>query len=290
VFFYNKDMFEKAGLDPNKPPKTWTEMVADAAKLKASGEQCPFTTSWQSWVQLESFSAWHNVEFASKANGMGGLDARLKFNSPLHVRHIQDMENWAKQGYFVYSGRRTEGDSKFFTGKCAMLTSSSATYGNIVKNAKFKFGVAPLPYYADVKGAPQNTIIGGASLWALAGKTKAEYKGVAKFFEYLSKPEVQAKWHQETGYLPTTMAAYELTKESGFYKEHPGTDVAVQQMIVKTTDKSRGIRLGNFVQIRGIIDEELEAVWAGKKSAKDALDSAVKRGNEQLERFERANK
>jgi len=290
VFFYNKDMFEKAGLDPNKPPKTWTEMVADAAKLKASGEQCPFTTSWQSWVQLESFSAWHNVEFASKANGMGGLDTRLKFNSPLHVRHIQDMENWAKQGYFVYSGRKTEGDSKFFTGKCAMLTSSSATYGNIVKNAKFKFGVSTLPYYADVKGAPQNTIIGGASLWALAGKSKNEYKGVAKFFEYLSKPEVQAKWHQETGYLPTTMAAYELTKESGFYKEHPGTDVAVQQMIVKTTDKSRGIRLGNFVQIRGIIDEELEAVWAGKKSAKDALDSAVKRGNEQLERFERANK
>ncbi len=290
VFFYNKDMFEKAGLDPNKPPVTWEDVVADAAKLKASGEQCPFTTSWQSWVQLESFSAWHNVEFASKANGMGGMGARLKFNSPLHVRHIQNMANWVKQGYFIYPGRRTEGDSKFFTGKCAMLTSSSATYGNIVKNAKFKFGVSQLPYYPDVPGAPQNTVIGGASLWAMGGKKPEEYKAVAKFFAYLSKPEVQAEWHQGTGYLPATVAAYELTKKSGFYEKHPGTDVAVQQMIVKTTDKSRGIRLGNFVQIRGVIDEELEAVWAGKKTAKEALDNAVKRGNELLVRFEKANK
>jgi len=290
VFFYNKDMFEKAGLDPNKPPITWPEVAVAAAKLKASGAPCAFTTGWQSWVQLESFSTWHNVEFASKNNGFGGLDARLKFNSPLHVRHIQNLANWAKQGYFTYAGRKTEPEAKFYTGQCGMLTSSSAAYGNIKKNAKFKFGVSTLPYYSDVKGAPQNTIIGGASLWVMSGKSKDVYKGVAKFFQYLSQPEVQAKWHQETGYLPITKAAYELTKKSGFYEQNPGTDVAVKQMIVKTTDKSRGIRLGNFVQIRGIIDEELENVWAGKKTAQQGLDDAVKRGNELLARFERANK
>ena len=290
VFYYNKDKFEKAGLDPNKPPVTWEDVVSAAAKLKASGESCPYTTAWQSWVHLESFSAWHNVEFASKGNGMGGLDTRLKFNSPLHVRHIQNMANWAKQGYFVYAGRKTEGDAKFYSGACAMLTSSSATYGNVVKNAKFKFGVAPLPYYPDVPGAPQNTVIGGASLWVMSGKKPEEYKATAKFLKFLSQPEVQAEWHQGTGYLPATTAAYELTKESGFYKTHPGTDVSVQQMIVKTTDKSRGIRLGNFVQIRTVIDEELENVWSGKKTAKEALDTAVKRGDELLARFERANK
>jgi hypothetical protein len=101
---------------------------------------------------------------------------------------------------------------------------------------------------------------------------------------------VQAKSHQRTGYLPITKAAFELTEKSGFYKQNPGTDVAVTQMIRKTTDKSRGIRLGNFVQIRTINDEELEQVWAGKKTAKEALDAAVKRGNEQLERFQKANK
>lgn len=290
VFYYNKDKFAKAGLDPNKPPVTWQDVTLAAAKLKANGERCPYTTAWQSWVHLESFSAWHNTEFASKGNGLGGLDTRLKFNSPLHVRHIENLANWTKQGLFSYSGRKTEADSRFFSGECAMLTSSSAVYANIVKNAKFKFGVAALPHYSDVPGAPQNTVIGGASLWAMSGKKPEEYKGVAKFFNFLSQPEVQAKWHQETGYLPITIAAYELTKKSGFYEKNPGTDVAVQQMIVKTTDKSRGIRLGNFVQIRGIVDEELEGVWAGKKTSKEALNEAVSRGNELLSRFEKVNR
>ncbi|MDY7538865.1 sn-glycerol-3-phosphate ABC transporter substrate-binding protein UgpB [Undibacterium sp. 5I1] len=290
VFYYNKDMFAKAGMDPNKAPATWQEVVAAAARLKANGEKCGFTTGWQTWVHLESFSAWHNVEFASKGNGFGGLDARLKFNGPLQVKHIENMANWAKQGYFTYAGRKNEPEAKFYSGECGMLTSSSSAYGNVVKNAKFKFAVAPLPYYSDAAGAPQNTIIGGASLWTMSGKKIDEYKAVAKFYKFLSQPEVQAKWHQETGYLPITNAAYELTKKSGFYDKNPGPNIAVQQMIVKTTDKSRGIRLGNFVQIRTIMDEELESVWSGKKTAKEALDNAVARGNELLERFEKANK
>ena len=290
VFYYNKDKFAKAGLDPEKPPVTWQDVVSAAAKLKASGERCAYTTGWQSWVHLESFSAWHNVEFASKGNGLGGLDTRLKFNSPLHVKHITNLANWARQGYFTYGGRKSEPDAKFYSGECAMLTSSSATYANIAKNAKFRFAVAALPYYSDVPGAPQNTVLGGASLWAMSGKSADENKGVARFFKFLSQPEVQAKWHQDTNYLPTTKVAYDLTRKSDFYQKNPGTDIAVQQMIVKTTDKSRGIRLGNFVQIRNIIDEELENVWSGKKTAKESLDAAVKRGDEQLVRFEKANR
>jgi sn-glycerol 3-phosphate transport system substrate-binding protein len=171
-----------------------------------------------------------------------------------------------------------------------MTTASAGLLGNIKQNAKFAYGVAPLPYYPDVPGAPQNTVIGGASLWVMSGKKAEEYKGVAAFFDYLSNPEVQSASHKRTGYLPITMASFKLTEQSGFYKEKPGTDTAVNQMIRKVTDKSRGIRLGNFLQIRTIIDEELEQVWAGKKSAKEALDAAVKRGNEQLERFQAANK
>jgi len=124
----------------------------------------------------------------------------------------------------------------------------------------------------------------------MSGKKPAEYKGVAAFFNHLTSAEIQAKSHQSTGYLPITLASFQMTEKSGFYKENPGTDTAVNQMIRKTTDKSRGIRLGNFVQIRAIMEEELEQVWAGKKSAQEALDTAVKRGNEQLERFEKANK
>ncbi len=289
VFHYNKDAFKAAGLDPNKPPSTWPEVALAAAKLKASGHKCPFTTSWVSWTQLESFSAWHNVEYATKNNGFGGLDTRLAFNTPLHLRHIENLANMAKQGLFIYRGRGNAADATFVSGECAMMTGSSGLYANVKKNAKFASGIAPLPYYPDVPGAPQNTVIGGGSLWVMAGKKPPEYKGVAAFFSYLSRPEVASESHKRTGYLPVTKASFELTEKSGFYKANPGTDVAVTQMIRKTTDKSRGVRLGNFLQVRTIIDEEFEQIWGGKKSAKEGIDAAVQRGNEQLEKFQRAN-
>ena len=290
VFYYNKDAFKAAGLDTDKAPATWPEVALAAAKLKANGHKCPISISWQGWTQLESFSAWHNVEFATKQNGLAGLDARMKVNSDLHVRHIDNLANMAKQGLFVYKGRGNVPEASFVSGECAMTTTSSGFYGNVKKNAKFAFGLAPLPHYPDVPGAPQNTVIGGASLWVMAGKKAEEYKGVAKFFGFVSSPSVQSASHQRTGYLPITMAAFQLTEKSGFYKQNPGTDVAVNQMIRKVTDKSRGIRLGNYVQIRAIEDEELEQVWAGKKTAKEALDNIVKRGDEMLVRFEKANK
>ena len=290
VFHYNKDAFRAAGLDPENPPKTWPEVARAAATLKASGHKCPFTTSWQSWTQLESFSAWHNVEFATKRNGFNGLDTRLAITTPLHVRHIENLANMSKQGLFVYKGRNNSADATFISGECAMVTGSSALYGAVQRNAKFKGGIGALPYYPDVPGSPQNTVIGGASLWAMSGKKPEEYKGIAAFYRYLSDPQVQAKSHQDTGYLPITSAAFKITEDSGFYKKNPGTDVSVTQMIRKTTDKSRGIRLGNFVQIRTIIDEELEQVWAGKKSAKEGLEAIKKRGDVELEKFEKANK
>jgi sn-glycerol 3-phosphate transport system substrate-binding protein len=290
VFHYNKDAMKAAGLDPEKPPKTWPEVIVAARKLKESGHKCPLTTSWMGWTQLESFSTWHNAEFASKRNGFDGNDARLKVDSALHVRHISTLADMAKEGLFVYKGRANAPDAVFVSGECAMTMGSSAAYGNIRRNAKFASGISTLPYYPDVQGAPQNTIIGGASLWVMAGKKADEYKGVAAFFDHLSKADVQAKSHQQTGYLPITMGAYEATEKSGFYRDNPGTDVSVTQMIRKTTDNSRGIRLGNHVQIRAVVDEELEQVWAGKKSPKEALEAIVKRGNEHLARFEAANK
>ncbi|MCC6868687.1 MAG: sn-glycerol-3-phosphate ABC transporter substrate-binding protein UgpB [Burkholderiales bacterium] len=290
VFYINKDAFQKAGLDPNDPPKTWAAVAAAAAKLKVSGEKCGFTFGWPSWTQLENFSAWHNLPFATKQNGFGGLDARLAINGPLQVRHIGNLKAWMDKGYVTYAGRTNEAESKFYSGECGMLMSSSGAFANISRNAKFKFGVSQMPYYPDIPGAPQNSIIGGASLWVLSGHKADDYKGVAKFFAFLSNPEIQAEWHQATGYLPITYAAYELTKKSGFYDKTPGPNVAVEQMIVKTTSNSRGIRLGNFVQVRNVIEEELEAVWTGKKQPKQALDDAVKRGDEILVKFQQANK
>ena len=292
VLYYNKDLFKKAGLDPDKPPKTWPEVGAYAKKLQAAGVKCGFTTGWQSWVQLENFSAWHNVPIATRSNGFEGTDTVFSFNSPLHVKHIGQLAEWQKSKIFDYGGRRSKSAPKFYTQECAMYMNSSASYAGIRKNAKgFSFGVGMLPYWPDAKGAPQNSIIGGATLWVLKGHPKETYKAVGAFFKYLSSPEVQADWHQFTGYLPITKAAYELTAKQGFYKKNPGTDVSIRQMTGKVpTANSKGLRFGNFVQIRDIINEELEGVWSGKKSAQAALDAAVKRGNALLRKFEAANK
>jgi len=153
------------------------------------------------------------------------------------VRHIENLANLSRQGLFFYKGRAGAADATFVSGECAMYTGSSAAYGNIKRNAKFASGISTLPYYPDVPGSPQNTVIGGASLWVMAGKNPVEYKGVGAFFDYLSRADVQAKSHQTTGYLPITLAAFEMTDKSGFYAKNPGSDVAVNQMIRKTTDK-----------------------------------------------------
>jgi sn-glycerol 3-phosphate transport system substrate-binding protein len=266
--------------------------MAAAAKIKTSGaSQCAYTTGWPSWVHVENFSAWHNVPIATKENGMAGLDTVFQNNSPLHVKHWNNLKEWNQKGYFTYGGRTNEAEAKFYSGECAMLTSSSAAQANINRNAKFKYGVAFMPYYSDVAGAPQNSIIGGASLWVMAGKPKDDYKGIAKFFTYLSDPKRQAEWHQKTGYLPITLAAYDITKASGFYEKNPGTDVSVRQINNKPpTANSKGLRFGSFVQIRDMFQEEFENMLAGKQDAKTALDNSVRRGNEMLRRFEKQAK
>ena len=291
ILFYNKDAFRKAKLDPEKPPRTWYEMPKAIEELKETGVDCALTTAWQSWVHLENMSTWHNQDFATKANGLAGLDAKLVFNTHLMVRHVSLLSSWARSGYFTYSGRRDEGEARFMRGECAMVTSSSSRYGDLRRAAKFDFGAAELPHYDDIRGAPHHTLIGGAGLWVLAGKRNSEYRAAAAFLAWLARPEIQAEWHQRTGYVPTTRAAYEITRRQGFYAAHPEQEIAIRQLLLNApTRESRGIRLGGFQRIRAIIDEELEAVWDGTKPPKLALDHAAERGNEVLRSFEQAHR
>ena len=289
VFYLNKDAFKKAGLDGEKAPRTWKEFVAAAEKLKASGQECVYSTGWPAWMHIENFSAWHNVPIGTKQNGMGGFDTAFTINSPLHVRHIGMLGELAKKGMFTYAGRTNQGDGRFASGECAMVTASAGAQATFRKNSKLDWSINFLPYHDDVKGAPQNSIIGGASLWVMSGKKPVDYKGVAKFFAFLSRPETQMAWHTGTGYVPITLASYELTRKSGFYDKNPGADMPVKELTNKApTANSKGLRFGNFVQGREVIEEELEAVFAGRKDAKSALDEAVKRGDEILRKFEAA--
>jgi sn-glycerol 3-phosphate transport system substrate-binding protein len=292
VLYWNKELLSKAGLDPNKGPTTWPELGEMAKKAVAAGAKCGFTPQWQTWTLIENYGAWHNLPYATKANGFGGTDIELKFNDAPRIKLIQMMADWTKDKTFVYGGREGKSDTLFNGGECAFRIGSSGSAAGAEKAlGQDKVGIGMMPYSPDVIAKPQNSIIGGATLWVLQGRPKDEYKGVAKFMTFLSSAPVQAKWHQETGYVPITTAAAELTEKEGFYKKFPGRDIAVKELTLNPpTDNSKGLRIGNFVQIRDVVDEELESVWSGKKDAKAALDEAVKRGNELLRKFEAANK
>ena len=269
VLFYNRDSFRIAMLDPAKPPATWTDMVPALAALVASGSDCALTFAAPDSTLLENMAAWHNQAFV-------GPDARLMFNTRLAVRWVSTLASWHKAGYFTHS---REAEARFASGECALIAASSAGYADLRGRVKFDLGVAPLPYYDDFDSAPLNTLGAGAALWVMAGRPEADYAGVARFLAFFSRPEVQAEWHQVTGLVPLNAAAYELTRKTGFYKAHPGHEIAVRQLLVRGTPNWKSLRLAQFPRLRSIIDEELESVWLGRKAPVDALNHAVERGN-----------
>lgn len=287
VMWVNLDALKKANIA--EVPKTWPEVFEDAKKLKAAGyNTCGFSNAWVTWVNLEQLSAWHNVPLSTKANGLDGFDTVLEFNGPLQVKHLEKLIELQKDKTYDYSGRTNTGEGRFTSGECPIFLTSSGFFGNVKSQAKFNWTNAPMPYYPDVKGAPQNSIIGGASLWVMGGKKPEEYKGVAKFLAFLSDTERQVYIHKASGYLPITKAAYEKAKDEGFYKDQPYLETPLKELTNKPpTENSRGLRLGNMVQLRDVWAEEIEQALAGKKTAKEALDAAVSRGNTMLRQFER---
>src|SRR3982075_2828731 len=289
VMWINKDELKKAGIEI---PKTWPEVFDAAKKLKAAGHAtCGFSNAWATWAHIEQFSAWHNMPIGTKANGLDGFDTELKFNSPLHVKHLQNLIDLQKDKTYDYSGRANKSENRLAWGEGAIFMTSSGYYATAKSTAKFDFTSAPMPYYPDAKGAPQNSIIGGASLWVFGGKKPAEYKGIAKFFPFLSDTDRQAKLHQESGYLPITKAAYEKTVKDGFHDKNPTLQTPLKELTNKEpTTNSRGLRFGNMVQMRDLWAEEIESALAGKKTAQEALDAAVARGNAMLRTFEKTAK
>ena len=280
ILYYNKDAFQKAGLDVNAPPKTWNEVWAAARKIKETGAApCGYTSTWLTWIHTENFAAWNDVSYGTNENGLAGTDVQLKIDAPIYVAHFQALADLAKEGVFRYGGRTSEAKQIFLSGECAILTESSGGLGDIVKSG-MNYGIGQLPYDSTAPGAPQNTTPGGASLWVMGGKSDEVYKGVAAFFDYLSQTDVQEYLHQKSGYLPVTLKAYEATKASGFYDKNPGRETPITQMMGKPpTANSKGVRLVNLPQVRDIQNEEYEKMLAGQQTAEQALKNAVARGN-----------
>jgi sn-glycerol 3-phosphate transport system substrate-binding protein len=300
IVWYNKDAFRRAGLNPDSFPTTYQALAETLAKLKAGGSDVPMSTAWPTWAHVENFSAIHDIPLATKGNGFGGLDTEMRINNPVMLRHMQNLVDWQKAGLFRYGGRTNVGEPAFPKGEAAILTTSSGFRARVQREAQFAWGVAMLPYYEGTPRAPLNSIIGGASFWAMTkgpaaggGRTPDEYRGVAEFYRYLSQPEVDAQWHMDTGYVPVRRASYAIARDKGFYRDNPGADVPIEQLLRgggQLTENSRGIRLGGFVEIRTIMEEEMERAFQGQQTAEQVLANSTTRANQVLRNFERANR
>ncbi len=294
MLWINQDAFEKAGLDPNKPPATWEELVKAAEALKSkAATPIPVTSSWFTWIQLEQFAAMHDLPYATKADGFEGLDAQLEINKPPFVKQMDRLLQMSKDGLFKYTGRDNAPDPVFSSGQAAISFNSSGSRSEIAKNAKFRWKEALLPYDPQIKADPINSIIGGASLWTMTApnRTEAEYRSVARFLAYLAQPKQVAQWSEATGYVPVTGAGFQLIKSEGFYEKNPGADLPVEQLQRgQVTPNSKGFRLGRMPELRNIQYEEMERAFQGQQTAQQAMDNAVTRGDRVLREFERANK
>jgi sn-glycerol 3-phosphate transport system substrate-binding protein len=288
VMWINLDALRKAGVPTRPLPATWPEVFAAARRLHATvAPTCGLSTAWITWALIEQFSAWHNLPVATRANGLAGFDAMLTFNGPWQAKLLETLAELQKDRTFDYSGRFADGEKRFLTGECPIFLTSSGFYGEVKTKATFDYAATAMPYFPELKEAPQNAIIGGASLWVMGGRSAAQYRGVARFFSFLSDTSLQARLHRESGYLPITTAALREIRASGFYARVPFLEVPLLELTNKPpTENSRGLRLGNLVQIRDIWAEEIEAALQNRKSAQEALDTAVARGNILLRRFE----
>ena len=291
VLFYNKDTFKKAGLDENKPPQTWPELIKAAQQIrKTNAAACGFSTTWLAWIMLEQFSSRHNLPIGTQSNGRAAMTAELSFNTPLHQKMVQTLVDMQKDKSFDYGGRSNDAAAKFISGECAMLTQSSGGLGAIARDAKFAFGTAPLPYWPEVAGAPYATTIGGASLWVFNApkRSDAEFRGVAQFLNYLRSTPVMTDWAKQTGFVPATGAAFKAMQDEGFFAKNPGRDVPILSLTqARQGEHTNGYRFGRWTEIRDIYHEEVEKALQGNQSAAEALHAAQRRGNALLRAFER---
>ncbi|QUG39967.1 ABC transporter substrate-binding protein [Psychrobacillus sp. INOP01] len=280
VMLYNKDAFKAAGLDPEKAPETFSEVIDTAAKLKTD-EMKGFSMLTYGWF-FEELVATQGGLYVNEENGRAGDATEATFNGPegLNVFNLLDTMN--KAGTFGNFGTNWDDiRAAFQTGKVAMYMDSSAGVKGIIDNAPFEVGAAYIPYADEVKR--NGVVIGGASLWMSKGIAEAEQKAAWEFMKYLTTPEVQAKWHLETGYFAINPSAYDEQIVKDAWDVTPQLKVTVDQL--QNTEASiatQGALISVFPESRQQIVTALENLYQGM-DPQEALDAAVEGTNRAIE-------
>ncbi|NQW11275.1 MAG: extracellular solute-binding protein [Alphaproteobacteria bacterium] len=282
VLYYNKAALAKAGVTP---PKTWEEFEVIAPKLKAAG-YVPLSQSHTPWIFSENFHSRHNLSLSNENNGYDGVATKINYNNKDMRHHFSKVKSWLDQGLYGYFGTKWNDNQKpFIDEEVAMWLGSSGSFGGLKKSAKFDFGTTYLPYWSSIVKKEYTTFIGGAALFAFAGKSDAENKATAQFFAFLTKPETQVFWHKQTGYVPITKAAYALAKKQGYYNESPDAEVGILQLSLPEGENTKGYRLGYYVQIREVMQREYDKIFSGATSVADGFKAIEEDSNKLLARF-----
>jgi sn-glycerol 3-phosphate transport system substrate-binding protein len=284
IMYYNVQALEAAGVTP---PVTWEEFQDVTAPALVEAGYIPLAQSHLPWIFTENFFSRHNLPFATNNNGYDGIDTQILVNNPAIRAHFTALTDWQERGFFEWYGTGWgDNQTPFEEGKVAIWLGSSGSFGGLSQlDLPFDFSAGFLPYWEAVTTAPTQTFIGGASLFAMAGKSDAENAATAAFFEYLTSPEVQYMWHRETGYVPITTAAYDMAKADGHYDRFPAAEVGIQQLSLPSGDNTRGYRMGFYVQIRDVMNREYGRILTGETSVEDAFNAIETEANELLSRF-----
>ncbi|WP_425053661.1 extracellular solute-binding protein [Psychromarinibacter sp. S121] len=285
IMYYNTEAFEAAGVEP---PKTWEEFEEIAPAIVEAG-YLPLTASQLTWMMVENFKSRNNQEFATNNNGYDGVDGtEILVNDENTVMMFEKLKEWADAGYFGFYGAGWADNLKpFEEGQSAMWIGSSGSFGGLQKSASAPFSADFMPYWGSIEGAGTQSFIGGAALFAMAGKPSEENECTAQFFTFLTSPEVQVYWHKNTGYVPITEAAYEMAKSEGYYEEQPVAEVGIKQLQLPAGEWTAGYRMGFYPQIRSVMEREFNRIFSNEVSVQDAFDIIQQESNDLLQRFAR---
>lgn len=283
IMYYNTEAFEKAGVEP---PQTWEEFERIAPRLKEAG-YIPMTASQLTWMMVENFKSRNNQQFATNNNGYDSVKGtRLIVNDAAQVMMFDKLKAWADKGWYGFYGAGwTDNLKPFEEGKVAMWIGSSGSFGGLQKSATAPFSAVFMPYWASLADHQMQSFIGGAALFAMAGRPEEQDKCTAQFFEFLTSPEIQVYWHENTGYVPITKAAYELARKQGWYEKHPVAEVGIRQLMLPGGEWTKGYRLGFYPQIRSIEEREFNRIFSGETTPKQSFEIIEKEGNDLLARF-----
>lgn len=276
ALYYNADLLAKVGYSAETFPRTWDEFEVMAAKLKQAGCHCVYTSAYPAWILVESFLALHGLPMTD------AVTQKATYNNKSMINYLARLLRWQRLHYFEYGGRMDNATVLFTSGRCPLLSQSSGAYNSLSEMVPFRVGVAALPLDKQASDRRFNNVIGGAALWVVARQTPSIYKGVAQFFSYLARPDVQQHWHQNTGYLPLGIEGVYKQLVSG--NQHPSLRLATSELL-GNSDLVPSMRVGAQNQIRAINDEALEIIFAGIKTPQRAMDDAVARANHALLRF-----